>query len=105
MAFDALDTLLRVMCIPGPLRLQIIQICRTSDGVYLFRCEGEIGYDHFLGKPYPVHPGPGLEWTTQIWNNLTSDQQKEVRQTAANPDGPILLSEFGIQNDDSIIQF
>ena len=94
--FDAFDTLLRLLNLPQSIRSPCTGICRTSDGHYMLRNVGDTGYDRFLGKPSPVHEGPGLTQTLALWATLNSHQRAAVRAEAANPDGPIILSEFGI---------
>jgi hypothetical protein len=97
---NVLDTLLRLMCIPSIVRQRATGVCRTSDGCYLLRQEGDVGYDVFLGKPRPVHDGPGLDNARSVWNGLTDEQKQLVRNVANNPDGPVVLAEFGIGEDE-----
>ena len=91
---DAESTLLRLMNLPR----SFVGVVKTVDGHYIAQTEGDIGYNHFLGKPQPVHAGPGLENTLRIWSSLTVKEQQAVRAVATSPvDGqPIQLSDFGL---------
>ena len=76
-----------------------VDVCRTSDGFYMGRAEGDMGYNMFLGKPVPIHYGPGLEMTRAYWASLTPGDQAAVSNRAACPvDGsPIPLADFGVE--------
>lgn len=65
-----------------------VDIMQTSDGHWLAQGYGEIGYNHFLGKPALDHDGPGKEWRQAFWRDLTyHDRKRLVRITrAANLD-------------------
>ena len=91
---DAQRNLLRVMNLPA----RFVGVVRTSDGHYLAQEEGDLGYNAFLGRPAPIHDGPGLTNTLRIWAGLTEEEQEAVRAAAAYPvDGvPIPLADFGI---------
>lgn len=93
---NAKRTLLRLMNLS-----QFEGVMRTSDGFYIAQIPGDIGYNFFLGRPAPVHEGPGLRNTLKIWASLTEDERKAVRRLAANPvvGSPIPLSEFGIPEE------
>jgi hypothetical protein len=93
---NANEALLRLMNLP-PCRFD--GVVRTSDGFYLGRVKGDLGYNAFLGKPKPPHPGPGRDLTLNTWGKLTPTERRAVLALAANPpDGaPILLAEdFGV---------
>ena len=92
---SAMLDMMRLMSIPTS---TYDAVCRTGDGYYLARPVGSVGYDAFLGKPSPLHDGPGREWMLATWEGLSQDQRVAVYALAANPlDGlPILLSEFGV---------
>ena len=89
------EAMLKLMCLPS----SFDGVCRTSDGFYLARVRGDPGYNHFLGKPSPPHPGAGYNWMLATWNDLSLDEKINVLELAANPlDGlPILLhKDFGV---------
>jgi len=88
------ETMLRLMNLPAS---RFNGVVRT-DGDYIAQAIGDIGYNHFLGKPAPIHDGPGLDNTLRIWNALTAEEQAQVRAVAACPmDGqPIPLEDFGV---------
>lgn len=97
--FNATRALLQVMNLPAS---RFTDVCKTSDGFYLGRIPGGLGYDVFIGRPGPVHPGPGLDNTRRVWELLTPAQRKKVRNRANHPtDGtPISLRDFGIGDDE-----
>ena len=76
----------------------IESVIRTSDGFYLGREPGDIGYNMFIGCPSTPHPGPGRDRTQKVWQSLNKQEREQVRQIAAHPiDGsPILLTDFGV---------
>ena len=90
---DAQRNLLRLMNLP-----QFAGVVRTADGFYTAQVPGDLGYNAFLGKPSPVHDGPGLAQTLKVWAGLTEEERDAVRMLAANPpDGErIPLADFGI---------
>lgn len=93
---DAMTNLLRLMNLP-PSRFS--GVVRTSDGFYIARENGDIGYNAFLGQPSPLHEGPGLEHTLSVWNSLGKLDRQMVVTLANKPlDGlPILLErDFGV---------
>ena len=94
------ETLLTLMSLPPS---QFSGVCRTADGFYIGRAVGDLGYNHFLGRPARVHDGPGRTQMLVTWTKLTADERRAVIRLAANPpDGqPILLLEdFGIPIED-----
>ena len=93
------ETMLRLMSIPTS---QFDGVCRTSDGYYIAQRKGDIGYNHFLGRPSPPHDGPGRDQMLKVWGALTKEEKVEVLALAASPiDGsPILLhKDFGVPVD------
>lgn len=90
------ETLLRLMNLPPS---KFDGVCRTSDGHYIAQLKGDLGYNAFLGKPSPPHPGPGRNLMLKVWNGLTPSEKDDVLALAQRPvDGlPILLhADFGI---------
>lgn len=74
-------------------------VCRTSDGCYLAKAKGDVGYNHFLGKPSKPHAGPGRELMLKTWNSLTVVERAAVLTLAARPmDGVAipLHEDFGV---------
>ena len=95
------EALLRLMSI-GP-SLGIVAVVRTSDGFYLGQQEGDLGYNAFIGRPPPPHPGPGRDMMLETWAGLTADEKRAVLMLAYSPvDGsPIpLAADFGVPVDD-----
>lgn len=91
------EAMLRLMNLPPSMRF--VGVCRTSDGMYLAQVEGDLGYNAFIGKPAPPHPGPGRNMMMKVWEGLTQEERKAVYAQAAHPvDGwPIgLHEEFGV---------
>ena len=94
------EALLRLMCLPLS---QFDGVCRTSDGFYMAMAKGDIGYNHFLGKPNPPHPGPGRDMMLATWAKLSNDERQAVLSLAAHPiDGcPIRLAkDFGFPTNE-----
>ena len=93
---SATDNLIDLMNL-GPLGVE--DVVRTSDGFYLGQAPGDIGYNVFIGKPDPVHEGPGVERSRAVWEGLTVQQRNAVRMRCNHPlDGErIPLSDFGIE--------
>ena len=90
------DTLLSLMNLP-PSRFS--GVCRTADGYYMASAHGDVGYNHFLGKPSPPHDGPGRDLMLKVWHELTETERLVVVHLANHPiDGtPIRLAEdFGV---------
>jgi len=90
------ETLLRLMNLPPS---QFSGVCRDADGNYLASVHGDLGYNHFLGKPAQPHAGAGRDLMLKVWNGLTPEQQRIICFEAEHPvDGePILLhSDFGV---------
>ena len=77
-------------------------VCRTSDGFYIAQVKGDLGYNHFLGKPSAPHVGPGRDMMLATWAKLSKGERLAVLFLAAHPmDGsPIRLKEdFGVPID------
>lgn len=55
-----------------------VDICQTSDGYFLARGYGEVGYNHFLGKPSLAHEGPGKAYRRDMWHQLTFSERKRL---------------------------
>ena len=90
---DGMTNLIRLMNLPR----SIVSVSRTVDGHYIGMDAGDVGYNHFFGKPAPIHSGPGLEATLALWATLTEAERLDVRLAARNAEGsPIPLSEFGL---------
>ncbi len=94
---DSRKTMLLLMNLPAS---RFDGVVRDGSGNYIAQVIGDIGYNAFLGRPAPVHDGPGRDNTLQIWNGLTAKEQAQVRAVAACPgDGqPIPLADFGVPN-------
>jgi hypothetical protein len=88
-----MENLLKVMAIPTS---RYDGVCRTSDGFYMGRERGDIGYNAFLGSPSLRCEGPGYEFRIKAWERLSEEEKTGVRWIAAHPeDGePIPLEEF-----------
>ena len=94
------EALLKLMCLPTS---RFDGVCRTSDGHYIAQVKGDIGYNHFLGKPSPPHPGPGRDGMLMTWTKLSKQERQAVLFLATYPiDGlPIRLAEdFGVPIDE-----
>ena len=72
-----------------------VDIAKTSDGFYLGMEPGDIGFNAFIGKPHPVHAGPGLNRTLQVWNDFTDTEKTQVLGLAILK-GIDLENEFGV---------
>ena len=55
-----------------------VGLTQTSDGFFLAKGWGEIGYNHFLGKPALSHEGPGKEWRRAMVAQLTFSERKRL---------------------------
>lgn len=97
----ARENLLRLMNIPQAMGLD--GVVKTADGHYIGRVQGDCGYNAFIGKPAPVHPGPGLDCTLETWAGMSQLERDGVRALAAVPvDGePIDLADFGVPEGDN----
>lgn len=52
----------------------------TSDGFFLARESGDIGFNMFLGRP-SFHPGPGLDRARRVWGQLSfGGRRQAIRQ-------------------------
>mgnify|MGYP001583711959 CR=1 FL=1 len=94
------EALLNLMCLPTS---RFDGVCRTSDGFYVAQTKGDIGYNHFLGKPSLPHPGPGRDKMLTTWAKLSKEERQAVLSLAAHPiDGlPIRLAQdFGVPIDE-----
>jgi hypothetical protein len=80
----------------------IVDVVRTSDGYYIGQDPGDLGYNHFIGKPPKLHLGPGLDRTRKRWAELTKAQRIAVRARAVLPrDGEAIpLGDFGVPDAD-----
>ncbi len=90
------ETMLKLMSLPVS---RFDGVVYTSDGCYIAKAIGDCGYNAFLGKPQPVHNGPGRDQMLETWAGLTPTERKAVHVLAAAPgDGsPIPLSKhFGV---------
>lgn len=93
---DTNKVLLTLMNLPPG---RFAAVCRTTDGHYIARVHGDIGYNAFLGRPSLVHEGPGRHATLMLWNELSPAERAAVLALAASPpDGePIdLAGDFGV---------
>lgn len=91
-----MKTLLKLMNLPPSM---YDGVCKTSDGFYMGKGVGDIGYNTFLGRPAPPHAGPGRNHTLAVWSQLSSSERQAVLVLAAKPpDGsPIdLHADFGV---------
>lgn len=95
MATRDIDNLMRLMNFPRTMRERTADICRTSDGCYLRREVGDIGFNHFLGRPAGPHAGPGRDQMLGAWRALT-DGEKRGAIAAAVSRGIDLAREFGV---------
>ena len=94
------EALLRLISLPPSC---FSGVCRTSDGFYIAQAKGDVGYNHFLGKPSPPHSGPGRDGMLAIWVKLSKGERLAVLSLAAHPiDGsPIRLAQdFGVPIDE-----
>lgn len=78
----------------GP--IGVVAVVRTSDGNYLGQVPDDLGYNLFLGRPSPSHPGPGRSRSRRVWAAFTPAQRASVLRHASAPlDGyPIPLTDF-----------
>jgi hypothetical protein len=53
-----------------------------NQGAYLAQLQGGIGFDVFLGKPQPIHDGPGLDNTLRVWRSLSGQERHSVVNAA-----------------------
>ncbi len=68
--------LMSIMALPG----YIVEFTRTSDGFYLARAEGDIGFNVWLGKP---NAGSiGKEHSAKSWQRLSFGARKQVVRCA-----------------------
>src|SRR3990167_5095972 len=97
-ATPGMANLMRLMNLGGhPANLEAV--CRTSDGFYMGREAGDIGYNVFIGKPSAPHAGPGQDMMLTHWKSLDRTAQIAVIALAIRPgDGsPIPLErDFGV---------
>ena len=89
----ALDNLIKLTNLDC---LNLVDLTKTSDGFYLGRKIGDIGFNTFIGKPKPVHSGPGLNRSKCTWQSLDDTEKTLVKAIAYNK-GISLKSEFGIE--------
>ncbi len=76
----------------------VVDVVLTTDGHFIGKTCGDIGYNAFLGKPSGA-PGPGMDRTREVWETFSDSERAAVIHRAANPpDGsPIDLALFGIE--------
>lgn len=72
-----------------------VNVVKSSDGFYLGQEEGDIGFNAFIGKPAPVHSGPGLERALSAWKTYSETDQQLVTALALSKSID-LTGEFGI---------
>ena len=59
---------------------RLAQVIRTSDGFFLGRAWGDMGFNHFLGNPSQA----AVARTQRLFGRLSSDHQQElIRRLAA----------------------
>ncbi len=68
--------LMSIMALPG----YLVEFTRTSDGFYLARAEGDIGFNVWLGKPNPGRIGK--EHSAKSWQRLSFGAQRQVIRCA-----------------------
>ena len=78
--------------------LGIADVIRTSDGFYMGRSPGDIGYNVFIGKPNP-NEGPGRRRSRAVWEVLTEHERGAVLARCNHPvnGDRIPLEDFGIE--------
>lgn len=70
--------LMNLLNIPSSFKLAELSV--TSDGFYLGRAAGDIGFNRFLGKP-SFKAGPGRERSRSVWRELSfSGRRRAVAQ-------------------------
>lgn len=76
----------------------VVDVIMTTDGHFVGRAPGALGYDSFIGKPSGA-AGPGQDRSRQVWETYSDSERAAVRTRAAHPvDGsPIPLELFGIE--------
>ncbi len=89
--------LMRLMCLGGaPVELE--NITRTSDGFYIGREPGDVGYNAFIGRPQHIDNAQDStrEIVRTFWDSLSETERLQVQALAARPaDGsPIPLNDF-----------
>lgn len=71
-----MDELMALLNIPEG----VAEVTLTSDGFFLARASGDIGFNMFLGRP-SFHPGPGRDLTRRVWGQLTfAGRRRAIRQ-------------------------
>lgn len=63
-------------------------VCRTSDGYYIARAKGDIGFNQFLGA-YAPHPGPGRDRSRQTFRAFTWGQKRAAVKQARKASVPL----------------
>jgi len=72
-----------------------VEIIKTSDGHYLGRKAGNIGFNIYIGQPSKPHDGPGLTRSLAIWDSWTQNKRESVVALSESL-GIDLIKEFGI---------
>lgn len=91
--FNPIEALLSIMNIPKAFNL--VNIVKTTDGHFIGMEAGDIGYNHFLGKPSAPHVGAGRDRTLSIWESLTPQERRAV-YLVAKAKNIDLTKEFGV---------
>jgi hypothetical protein len=96
---DTMQNMMRLMCLPWA---DLQAVCKTSDGMYMGRSHGDIGYNRFFGKPNHRPNRETRDHVRRIWIEMTEAERIAVIELADNPpDGmPMnLLEDFGVPVD------
>ena len=86
------DHLLRLMSLPLS---RFSDVTRSSDGYYLAAVHGDLGFNAFLGRPSPVHPGPGYDAMLKHWTSMLPGERVAVKALAVAMGIP-LCKDFGV---------
>ena len=68
--------LIDVMNIPHA--MGVCEITRTPDGFFLGREHGDCGFNLFIGRPSPSHPGPGRDRSRSVFTALNFGAKRRV---------------------------
>jgi hypothetical protein len=69
--------LLQVMALPAP----FVDVTVTTDGFYLARVRGDVGFNRFLGRPNPG-PDVGQVYARGVWQSLDVGERRDVVRAA-----------------------
>ncbi len=72
-----MKNLIRLLNLPSNIAL----ITVTSDGCFLGQAFGDIGFNHFFGKP-SFHAGVGKERSQHVWKSLSYKDQRDLARLA-----------------------